>query len=144
MIADRRDLQQVEHAVATILAENDRPVEVYAATLDAVGRSLAWSFGSVWDAHPDDRRLRNVCTWHSGEEPREFEALTQRLVLAPGEGLPGRVLETGEAAWMHDAPEDGNFPRAGAAQRAGLHSAFAFPLRSPRGVVGVMEFFSPE
>src|SRR5262249_9148683 len=31
-----------------------------------------------------------------------------------------------------------------AARRAGLQAAFAFPLRSPRGVVGVMEFFSRE
>src|SRR5262249_33826504 len=31
---------------------------------------------------------------------------------------------------------------AHAARRAGLHAAFGFPLRSPAGVVGVMEFFS--
>src|SRR4029079_7116148 len=29
-------------------------------------------------------------------------------------------------------------------RRAGLHAAFGFPLRSPRGIVGVMEFFSHE
>jgi PAS domain S-box-containing protein len=45
---------------------------------------------------------------------------------------------------MVDAPEDGNFPRAAAARRSGLHAGFGFPLRSPRGVVGVMEFFSGE
>ena len=43
-----------------------------------------------------------------------------------------------------DAPEDGNFPRASVARRDGLHAAFGFPLLSPRGVVGVMEFFSSE
>src|SRR5215216_3031945 len=42
------------------------------------------------------------------------------------------------------APADGNFPRAGAARRSGLHAGFGFPLRSARGVVGVMEFFSGE
>ena len=45
---------------------------------------------------------------------------------------------------MVDAPDDGNFPRAAAARRGGLHAGFGFPLRSPRGVVGVMEFFSGE
>src|SRR5205823_4719973 len=39
---------------------------------------------------------------------------------------------------------DANFPRSAAALREGLHAAFGFPLRSPRGVVGVMEFFSHE
>src|SRR5207249_10126 len=42
------------------------------------------------------------------------------------------------------APVDRNLPRADAAGRAGLHAAFGFPLRSPRGVVGVMEFFTRE
>src|SRR5436305_803350 len=33
---DPRDLQQVEHEVARILAETDQPVEVYAATLATI------------------------------------------------------------------------------------------------------------
>ena len=74
----------------------------------------------------------------------EFEALSERITLAPGEGLPGRVLACGEPVWIVDAPEDGNFPRADVARRDGLHAAFGFPLLSPRGVVGVMEFFSRE
>jgi PAS domain S-box-containing protein len=51
---------------------------------------------------------------------------------------------SGSPVWMVDAPEDVNFPRAAAARRSGLHAGFAFPLRSPRGVVGVMEFFADE
>jgi PAS domain S-box-containing protein len=144
MIADRRDLRRVEHAVASILAETERPVEVYAKTLEAIGRSLAWELGAVWELDPEDRRLRCIRTWHVSEEAKEFEALSERLVLSSGEGLPGRVLDSGEPAWMVDAPEDANFPRAEAARRSGLHAAFAFPLLSARGVVGVMEFFSRE
>jgi PAS domain S-box-containing protein len=109
-----------------------------------IGTSLGWELGSVWEVDPDDGRLRCVRTWHSGEGAKEFEALSERLVLSLGEGLPGRVVASGEPAWMTDAPEDANFPRADAARRGGLHAAFAFPLRSPRGVVGVMEFFSRE
>ena len=54
------------------------------------------------------------------------------------------MLASGEPLWIVDAPEDGNFPRANVARRDGLHAAFGFPLLSPRGVVGVMEFFSRE
>jgi PAS domain S-box-containing protein len=144
MIADRRDLQGVEHAVARILAETEQPVEVYEATLGAIGRSLGWELGSVWEVDPISGRLRCVKTWHAGEEAREFVALSERLTLSAGEGLPGRVLDSGQPAWIHDAPEDANFPRAEAARKAGLHAAFAFPLRSARGVLGVMEFFTRE
>jgi PAS domain S-box-containing protein len=142
--ADARELQGVEHAVARILAETDRPVEVYAAVLEAIGGLLGWELGAVWEVGADDTRLRCVCTWHVGEGAPEFEALSERIVLEPGEGLPGHVLSSGEPTWMVDAPEDANFPRASAARRSGLHAAFGFPLHSPRGVVGVIEFFSRE
>jgi PAS domain S-box-containing protein len=142
--ADSRELQRVEHAVARILAETDRPVEVYAAVLEAIGGSLGWELGAVWEVNGDAQRLRCVCTWHAGEGAPEFEALSERIALGPGEGLPGRVFVSADAAWIVDTPGDANFPRAEAARRSGLHAAFGFPLHSPRGVVGVMEFFSRE
>ena len=37
---------------------------------------------------------------------------------------------------------DDNFPRARAAEKVGLHSAFAVPVVRGSDVVGVMEFFS--
>ena len=141
-LADAGNLQRVEHAVARILAETDRPVEVYAAVLAAIGSSLGWELGAVWETGPGDGLLRCIRTWHAGAGAPEFEALSERITLAPGEGLPGRVLESGEPVWIVDAPEDGNFPRAAIARRAGLHAAFGFPLLSPKGVVGMMEFFS--
>ena len=66
------------------------------------------------------------------------------MTLSRGEGLPGRVLAGGAPLWITDPPNDANFPRAEIARQAGLHAAFGFPLRSPRGVAGVMEFFSKE
>ena len=141
---DAQSLQRVEHEVAQILAETEGPVEVYAAALDAIGRTLGWELGAVWEVGPADERLRCVCTWHAGDGAPEFEALSERLTLERGEGLPGRLLETGRPTWIVDAPMDRNFPRADAARRAGLQAAFGFPLRSPRGVVGVMEFFTHE
>jgi PAS domain S-box-containing protein len=141
--AEARELQHVEHAVARILAEMDRPVEVYEAVLEAIGESLGWELGAVWESGSDGV-LRCVCTWHAGEGAPEFQALSERLTLRRCEGLPGRVLALGEPAWINDAPDDANFPRASVARRAGLHAAFGFPLPSPRGVVGVMEFFSRE
>jgi PAS domain S-box-containing protein len=140
--AAAENLQRVEHSVARILAERDQPVEVYEGVLELVGRSLGWELGAVWEFGQGDGMLRCLCTWHAGEGTREFEALSERIALSPGEGLPGRVFESGEPMWMIDAPEEGNFPRADIARRSGLHAAFGFPLLSPKGVVGMMEFFS--
>ena len=140
---DSGDLQRVEHAVARILAETDTPVEVYAAVLDAIGSTLGWELGAVWEVGRDGL-LRCARTWHVGDGAPEFEALSERIVLQRGEGLPGRVLVSAEPMWLVDAPNDANFPRADAARRSGLHAALGFPLNSPRGVVGVMELFSRE
>ncbi len=134
----------MEHEVARILAQTERPVEVYEATLEAIGRALGWPLGAVWEVDPGDGRLRCVGIWNVADRAEEFESLSRTVAFAPGEGLPGRVLAGGEPAWIVEAPDDGNFPRAAAARRGGLHAGFAFPLRSPRGVVGVMEFFSRE
>jgi len=80
----------------------------------------------------------------AAEIHRRLLALSERLTLGPGEGLPGRVLVTGEPSWIVDTAVDRNFPRADAARREGLQAAFGFPLRSPKGIVGVMEFFTRE
>ena len=142
--ADLGNIQRVEYAVARILAESDQPVEVYGAVLPVIGSSLGWELGAVWEIAPRDSLLRCVRTWHAGTSFPEFEALSERITLGRGEGLPGMVVESGEPAWIVDAPESPNFPRAAMARRSGLHAAFGFPLLSPRGVVGMMEFFTRE
>ena len=48
VIVGAQILQRVEHEVAQILAETEVPVEVYAATLEAIGRALGWELGAVW------------------------------------------------------------------------------------------------
>ena len=121
----------------------ERPVEVYDRVLQTIGGALDWELGAVWELEAD-WRLRCVKTWHAGWGAPEFEALSAETVLRPGEGLPGRVVLANEPTWVVDPPDDPNFPRAAAARRAGLHAAFGFPLHSPRGPVGVVEFFSRE
>src|SRR4029450_2608660 len=76
VIVDSQRLQRVEHHVAQILAETEAPVEVYAATLEAIGRSLGWELGAVWEGGGDDRGRRCVCTWHAGDGAAGVEALS--------------------------------------------------------------------
>src|SRR5690348_891717 len=75
----------------------------------------------------------------SGEQ---FLAITRGRSFGRGEGLPGRVWAAAEPAWIVDVTHDTNFPRAREAARSGLASGFAFPMRSPRGVLGAIEFFT--
>jgi hypothetical protein len=130
-----RFLQQGGDAFAEtrILTETERPVEVYAAALDTIGRSIGWELGAVWEVGPEDRRLRCACTWDPGKAAPEFEALSERLTLESGEGLPGRVLAEEQPAWIVDPPADANFPRAEAARRAGCGPPSHSPCEAHAG-----------
>jgi light-regulated signal transduction histidine kinase (bacteriophytochrome) len=65
-------------------------------------------------------------------------------VIYRGEGLPGRVWESGEPMWLEDVVRDRRFSLAEQAAAAGLHATFVFPIRSGEDTCGVMEFFSRE
>jgi len=56
--------------------------------------------------------------------------------------LPGRVWADGAADWFSDLATDQVFIRTELAARAGLQSAFAFPIKLSEEVFGVMEFFT--
>jgi len=82
--------------------------------------------------------------WHT-ERPGQFDTfkkITQETPLEEGVGLPGRVLVSGEPAWINDVTKDSNFPRAKQAKDIGVKAGFAFPILIGEKVVGVMEFFS--
>jgi PAS domain S-box-containing protein len=139
-------LLRTEHAVARSLAETADPEDALARALKAIGESLDWRFGAVWEPAPDrPEALRCVETWHAAEaHVEDLVAAARNTPLAPREGLPGRVWHSGEPAWIPDVLADDNFPRAVAARQAGVHAAFCFPIRSARGVLGVIEFFTGE
>ena len=137
-------LPKTEHRVARSLAETVDPHEALQRALAAIGEGLGWRLGAAWEpprGRPDV--LKCVETWcAAGVADEEFVALSRSITLTPGEGLPGQVWLTGDPAWVRDVQNAANFPRAAAARTAGLRTAFCFPLRSARGVLGVVEFFT--
>jgi PAS domain S-box-containing protein len=136
--SDVADLLRTEHAVSRVLASGIGEADAYPALLKAMGESLAWDFGAVWV--PAGDVLRCIETW---PDAGDFAAESLALELAPGEGLPGRVWAAEAPAWITGVPSEGRFPRAAAATRAGLQSAFAFPVRG-NGLLAVIEFFTAD
>src|SRR5215203_1934569 len=139
-------LPRTEHRVARNLAQTADPAEALARALQAIGENLEWRVGAVWEPAEDRPEvLRCTETWRAdGVEADEFERAGRATVFAAGEGLPGRVWDSAEPAWIRDVLSDDNFPRREAARQAGLHAAFCFPMRSAHGVLGAIEFFAGE
>ncbi len=70
--------------------------------------------------------------------------MTEATRFASGVGLPGRVLASGEPAWIFDVTKDPNFPRAQLATEIGVRAGAAFPILVGPKVAAVLEFFSAE
>src|SRR5918999_1930468 len=133
-------LLRTEHAVARVLAEAAGEASAYPRLLEAIGDALGWEVGALWNA-VDGVALRCVETWRA---PEPFVRASRDLVLALGEGLPGRVWASGEPAWIADLSADSNLPRAPSAAEAGLRTAFCFPIRGASGILGAIEFLARE
>src|SRR6266545_2686794 len=130
-------------AVTRVLAEASSLAEATPKILRAVCESLRWDMGAIW--HIEGDVLCCVDVWHAGgEHLGEFEQATRATTFARGVGLPGRIWATGEPQWVCDVARDETFPRVSLADSAGLHGAFAFPIRLGERALGVIEFFSRE
>ncbi|HEX8707863.1 MAG TPA: PAS domain S-box protein [Pyrinomonadaceae bacterium] len=135
----------VQYAVTRALAESATLGEATPKLLQAICENLGWEIGALWSVDRKTDLLRYVETWHAPSvEVSAFEELSRQRTFERGMGLPGRVWESGEPAWIADIAANGNFPRAAAAARQGLHGAFGFPVRLEAEILGVMEFFSRE
>lgn len=141
--AERR--LQTQYAVTRALAESDSLREAAPNVLQAVCESLDWEVGALWRVDREADILSCVEVWHvPGLAVTTFEEISRRQPFEKGTGLPGRVWESSEPAWVADIVTNGNFLRAPFAEREGLHGAFAFPITLRGETLGVMEFFSRE
>jgi PAS domain S-box-containing protein len=138
-------LLRTEHAVARVLASTSDADNAHPRLLAAIGAALGWDFGALWvAADAEGSFLRCAHTWEGAFTPvGAFAEASRSVTLARGHGMPGEVWRTGRPAWIADAAEHPRpLPRADAAAKAGLRSAFAFPIRCAGNVLGVMEFFA--
>src|SRR6266705_198895 len=138
---DRRRLAQ--YTVASLLAGSWTLEEASSAILQTITSIGDWVLSALWIYDETIGRLRCRAFWEAGSDNlKKFGQFSQTVQFRMGEGLPGRVWESNEPALIHDVTVDKNFPRAPAAEEAGLRGGFAFPLFAGRTINGVVELFS--
>jgi PAS domain S-box-containing protein len=133
----------VRDAVTRALSEYPSLADAAPHILRAICETLEWRMGALWVVEQD--RLRCVEVWHRPHAAApKFEVATRAHTFSRGEGMPGRVWELAQPAWIPDVTHDVNFPRSAVAAKEGLRSSLGFPIAVAGEVVGVMEFFSGE
>jgi len=145
-IAPRKDTDRrlaAQFAVTRALAESSSLAEATPKLLQYVCEALDWELGELWYVNAESNTLHIEGSWHVPTcEVEEFEKAGRKTILFPGIDLVGRVLASGQPAWVDNVVEDKNFPRAPIAERVGLHGAFAFPIRVGNYVSCVMAFYN--
>ncbi len=142
-IMDRRLAAQF--AVTRALAESSSLSEATPKLLEYICEAVGWELGELWVVNAESNTLHIEGSWHEPAcEVDEFEKAGRKTILFPGIDLVGRVLTSGQPAWIDNVVDDSNFPRAPIAERVGLHGAFAFPIRAGDQVQCVMAFYNRE
>src|SRR5258708_6173601 len=95
--------------------------------LDQVCRQTGWPIGHSLVVSPLTGMLESV-NWHLDDNPRFRRFLEEEGArqFDNGEGLPGRVMSSGNSAWIPDVTKDPNFPRWRTAESIGLNGGYAF------------------
>ncbi|HEY6354412.1 MAG TPA: PAS domain S-box protein, partial [Burkholderiaceae bacterium] len=134
----------IEHGVTGALSRSFDLREAAPLIVRAVCEELGWTCGACWMEEPRSDVLLCVGTWGVAD-PRVaafLEATHSIQQSATQGGLVRRSWLSGDPVWMRDVAAEPSFRRAPLAARAGLHSAFAFPITAAGRVLGVVEFYS--
>jgi diguanylate cyclase (GGDEF)-like protein/PAS domain S-box-containing protein len=135
---------QMGHTITRILAESRSVEDALPQALRTICESSGWVYGQRWALNKPANLLQCAEVWCAAD-PRleEFEGYNRARMQTPGSGrgLIHRVWEGNGPVWLVDLARETQMARAPAALKAGLRSAFAFPIPVGDGFYGVMEFF---
>ncbi len=114
--------------------------------LDQVCAHTGWPVGHAYLLDEAAGDLAPGGIWHldDAEAFETFRSVTEATRFVSGVGLPGRVLASGQPAWIFDVTKDPNFRRAKLATEIGVRAGVAFPVLVGPKVAAVLEFFSEQ
>jgi len=145
-VRERKRAEQrlsVQYAVALALAEAKTIDDPIPSVLQSLGKSLGRPIVLFWQADPHTATLRYLEGWYQPAlNAANLIKMQQDITFESGEGLPGRIWQSGHPVWIANLTADANFPRKQIALELGLHSVFGFPVAVGSETVGVIECFS--
>ncbi len=147
LLYERQQQLQLLNAVADAASIATSVEKVIQVALDQICAYTGWPLGHAYLVTEDaPHPLVPTRLWHLDEEEQftAFRQLTENKHFDRGEGLPGRVLESGGPVWVADVTQEKNFPRARQAVEIGVRGAFGIPVIVGTSIVAVLEFFSRE
>ena len=134
------------HKATTMAAETEGFEEALQSCVDIVCEMTGWPVGHAYLPSDDGQMLEPTTIWHLGDQGSHvpLRQVTEQTRFEKGKGLPGRIWQSGEPAWVTNVQTDDNFPRAALCDDLGVKGAFGFPIHIAGQTVAVLEFFTNE
>src|SRR5437762_12735947 len=110
-ITDRRLAAQF--AVTRALAESSSLSEATPKLLQYVCEAVGFELGELWCVIAESNTLHIEGSWYMpAYEVEELAKAGRKTILWPGIDLVGRVLQSGQPAWIDNVVDDSNLSRA--------------------------------
>ena len=137
-----------QYAVARILSENITFEQSIPRILELITQSHEFQAGILWEFDDADEVLYCAHVWKNNSASLErFTAAAHELRIVPGEGIAGRVWESGQPLWIPDAKKLTDFSKLedtikSAFNEAGFYSVTAFPIITSGNIKGIISLYA--
>jgi PAS domain S-box-containing protein len=142
LLVQREKRQTLQRTVSQIVGEDSSAEVAIARILEALCVSHGWDVAMEWKVNADESQLEFRSAW--GVPGQRTQALIQEsmgLRLAPGSDLPGQGWVNDRSIWVVNLDSIPPTPHTQSAQRYGMVSGWAVPVRVGNKVVAVLEFY---
>ena len=130
-------LRAARFAVTQALVTSPGWDKASTSVLEGLCRTLDWELAEYWEVDAGRETMSFSTSWkRPGRDTSAYEATASKVSYRRGEGLAGRVWESGAPVLMPDLADDSL--RSVAAVAVGLRGVVGFPVRSGRRVVGMI------
>jgi diguanylate cyclase (GGDEF)-like protein/PAS domain S-box-containing protein len=131
-------LQAARFAVTQALVTSPGWDKAAPSVLEGLCMALDWELAEYWEVDAERQTMHFVTAWkRPGRDTTSYEITAAQTSYRRGEGLAGRVWESGAPVSVPDVAADDS-PRSAAAVAAGLRGIVGFPVRSGRRVIGMI------
>lgn len=136
--------QELQLSVTRILNEVHQFPEMARRILESICRIMNWDVGMLWVKDGEELAFSSIWFPSRSISLQSFAESCRSMTFKPGEGLAGKVLESGKTLWLSGKDYDPGLSRALFAARSELHGALAFPVVLDSSIYGVLEFHSQD
>lgn len=139
-------VQEALEMLAEVTSAGEEPgniEQILLRSLSTICRLKQWDIGQAWLFDKAQNSL--ICSsgaFYTNKDVMAFRDASLSLRFGKGEGIPGKVWETGSATLFRDILEKESSIRGPHIEAFNLKRAFAFPVMSGKKFYGVLEFLS--